>query len=139
MNLSEYQKRFGIKRIDFSKVHETDIEEEYGDDILICPYCHEKIEYESEDTDTIIRGTKWQCPNCEKWFYVDAEVTVNTTCVPIEDAVIDHRRYIEASYEHIDLCEERGMIFPDHRYGFVEWTTYEDWARPLFENMEKDA
>ena len=135
MNLEEYQKRFGIKRIDFNKVHRTDLEEQYADDEMICPYCEYKIQYEAEDTDAVIRGTAWECPECGKWFYVDAEVTVNTTCTPMEDAVIDHRRYIESSYDHIDQCEARGMDFPEKQYGFVEWETYYKWAKPLFRNM----
>lgn len=137
MNLAEYQKRFGIRRIDFSKVHRTNIEEQYGNGDLICPYCQERIEYESEETDTIIRGTAWQCPECGKWFYVDAEVTVNTTCYPMEDAVINNRRYIERSYEHIDECEKKGMIFPERQYGFIEWEMYYEWAKPLFENARQ--
>lgn len=138
MNLAEYQKRFGIKRIDFSKVHRTNLEEQYGEDDLICPYCQTRIEYEAEYTDDVIRGTAWRCPECNKWFYVDAEVTVNTTCYPMEDAAIDHRRYIEHSYEHIDECEKKGMDFPEKQYGFVEWKTYCRWAKPLFENAEQD-
>ena len=137
MNLAEYQGRFGIKRIDFEKVHRTDLDETYANDKLICPYCGCEIEYEAEDTDTVIRGTSWQCPDCDKWFYVDAEVTVNTTCTPMEDAVIDHRLYIERNYDHIDECEKRGMNFPEKQYGFIEWETYYNWARPLFENQQE--
>ena len=27
-------------------------------------------EYESESIDEIVRGTPWQCCECEKWFYL---------------------------------------------------------------------
>lgn len=136
MNLAEYQDLFGIKRIDFNKVHRTNLNEQYADDEIICPYCESKIWYEAEDTDEIIRGITWECPDCGKWFYVDAEVTVNTTSYPMEDAVIDNRRYIERSYEHIDECEAHNMEFPKKTYGFVEWETYQKWAKPLFKNQE---
>lgn len=138
MNLSEYQKLYGIKRIDFDKVHRTDIDEEYGDDKLICPYCKHEFEYESEDTGDILNGTSWQCPECEKWFYAEGEASITVTCTPMEDAVIDHKRHIERSYEHIDQCEEAGMKFPKQRYGFVEWEVYQEFAYPLFENEEME-
>ena len=135
MNLKEYQRLFGIKRIDFGKIHRTNLEEECASDEIICPYCKCKIQYEAEETDEIIRGTAWKCPECEKWFYVSAEVTVDTTSVPMEDAVIDHRKYIERSYSHIDECEAHGMNFPTKACGFVEYEVYQKWAKPLFENM----
>ena len=137
MNLAEYQRKYGIKRIDFADIEPSGLDEQYADDKLICPYCGSEIEYESEDTDIILRGTEWQCVECEKWFYVDADVTVNTTCTPMEDAVRYNRRYIEDAYRHIDECEKKGMEFPDRRYGFVEWETYQKWAKPLFENQER--
>lgn len=139
MNLTEYQKKFGIKRIDFDEVHRTDLEEQYAGDELICPYCECRIQYEAEDTDEIIRGTAWECPDCGKWFYVDAYITVNTTSYPIEDAVIDNRRHIENSYKYIDECEAHGMDFPEKAFGFVEWETYQQWAKPLFENQEGEG
>lgn len=139
MNLAEYQKKFGIKRIDFDKVHRTNLEEQYADDELICPYCESKIQYEAEDTGEVIRGTAWECPNCGKWFYVDAEVAINTTSYPMEDAVINNRRYIERSYEHIDECEAHGMDFPEKSIGFVEWEIYQQWAKPLFKNHEGEG
>ena len=65
MNLAEFQKLHGIKRIDFDKLHRTDIEEQDDTDRLICPYCGEVIEYEAEDIDDILGGTPMQCPECE--------------------------------------------------------------------------
>ena len=53
--------------------------------------------------------------------------------------MIDHRRYIERSYEHIDECEAHGMEFPEKTFGFVEWETYQKWAKPLFKNQEGRA
>lgn len=104
MNLSEFQKKHGIKRIDFSKVKPSEHETEYDTDKLVCPYCGEKIQYESEETDSILQGTPYQCPECEKWFYAEGEVRIDTTCTPIEDKVLDsHTMYcIEQSYEYMD-------------------------------------
>lgn len=132
--LVDYQKQFGIKRIDFSKIQPTGIEEQYENEQLRCPYCKGVIYYDSEEIDTILHGTSWWCPNCEKNFYVTAEVTVNTTCTPMPDAVIDWRRHIENTYSHIDELERRGFDFPDYQHGFVEWEIYWEFAKPLFEN-----
>ena len=138
MNLAEYQKKYGIKRIDFSKVERTELDEQYGTDRAICPYCELEFEYEAEDIDDILGGMVMQCPQCEKNFYIEGELTVDTTCKPMEDAVLDNRRYIEAEYDHGDKCEAKGMEWPEKQIGMVEWETYAKWARPLFENMEKD-
>lgn len=136
MNLAEYQQRFKIRRIDFNKVRRTEIDETYADDKMVCPYCGCEIEYEAEDTGEVIKGMTYQCPECDKWFRAEGEVTVNVTCAPMEDAVINNRYNIERSYEHINECEKRGMEFPDRQSGFVEWETYYEWAKPLFENQE---
>ena len=138
MNLAEFQKKFGIRRIDFDRVHRTDLDEEYGDDKLVCPYCGEEIEYESEDIDDVLHGTSWMRPACEKWFYAEGEATINVTCTPMEDAVIDNRRHIESTYRYIDECEKRGMNFPDNLYGNAEWEVYNKFAQPLFENMKQE-
>jgi hypothetical protein len=138
MKLSEFQKRFGIKRIDFSKVKPSRMEEQWESDKLKCPYCLEEIEYESEEIDAILKGEPYQCPECEKWFYAEGEVTIDTTCYPMEDAVIRHRRHIESTYDHMDKCEAGGVDWPDNRYGIVEWEVYNEYARPLFENEEKE-
>lgn len=140
MNLKEYQEKYGIKRINFDSIKvDKDLDEERGIDNLVCPYCGKEFEYESEDIDDILHGATYQCPNCEKWFYAKGEIIIDTTCTPIEQAVLDNRSYIEANYKLIDECEKKGMDFPDYRYGFVEWETYRDWERPLFENMEEGA
>ena len=139
MNLAEYQKRYGIQRIDFNKVHRSGLEETYANDKMICPYCQSEIEYEGEETEDVIKGTPYQCFNCGKWFYAEGEVTIDVTCTPMEDAVIDNRLHIERGYEHIDKCEEKGMDFPEKAYGFVEWENYYNWERPLRENEEKNG
>ena len=138
MNLKEYQERFGIKRINFDKVHRTDLDETDGTDNVICPYCGYEFEIEAEDIDSVLRGTVMTCGECDKNFYVEGEATINTTCTPMADAVINNRRHIESAYNHSDECDKNGMDFPESRYGFVEWETYRDWARPLFENGESE-
>lgn len=139
MRLQEVREKHGIKRIDFSKVHrhKEDLEE-YGTDILICPYCKERIEYWSEDIDDIIRGVEYSCPKCGKWFYAEAEISLNTTCTPMEDAVINRRGSIEGIYQHMDECDEKGFDFSKSIYETVEWNVYIHFARPLFENMGDD-
>ena len=137
LTLQEFQKLHGIKRINFDKVHPTDLEEQLGSDNLICPYCENKIEYDAEQIEDILHGTSYQCPYCEKWFYAEGEMEINTWCKPMEDAVIDNRRYIEQMYAHMDMCSEKGLLFPENRYGNVEWEKYYEYAMPLFENMEK--
>lgn len=39
MRLKEFQEKFHIRRIDFSKVEPSDHVEQHGCDQLICPYC----------------------------------------------------------------------------------------------------
>ena len=38
MNLKEFQKKYGIRRIDFEEVEPTDYEKQYAEDKLVCPY-----------------------------------------------------------------------------------------------------
>lgn len=140
LNLKQFQEKYGIKRIDFSKVHEVEEEETYGSDNLICPYCGAENEYEAEQTDEILQGTPWQCYECEKWFYAEGEISIDTTCTPIENKVLEHftRTEIERSYEHMDKCDENGCKW-DGKYGVLEWETYKNYAEPLFENMEGES
>lgn len=137
MNLSEFQKKYGIKRIDFSKVKPSGCETEYDTDKLVCPYCGEKINYESEEIDDILKGESYQCPQCEKWFYASGEISVDTTCTPMEDAVLEHQYHIEGTYQHMDECDKIGCEW-DNPHGVVEWETYKKFAEPLFKNMRID-
>ena len=95
--------------------------------------------YEGEETEEIIKGTSIQCCNCDKWFYAEGEVTIDTTCTPIEDKVLEPwvKRNIEQSYEHMDICDEKGCEW-DSPFGVVEYETYKQYAEPLFKNMEID-
>ena len=138
MNLSEFQKKYGIKRIDFGKVKPSEHETEYDTDRLICPYCGEVIEYGDEEIDDILRGESYQCPECEKRFYASGEVSIDTTCTPMEDAVLENQNHIEGMYHYMDECDKKGCQW-DGRYGVVEWETYKEFAEPLFENMRIDA
>jgi hypothetical protein len=139
MNLEQFHEKFGIKRIDFSKVKKSNIEKQYGEDELICPYCEATIDFESEDIARILEGEAHQCPHCDKWFYAEGEVRIDTTCIPMDQAVMEHRISIEQSYSHIDKCIECGLRFDDNRYGNVEWETYYNYAKPYFENLEMDG
>jgi hypothetical protein len=56
----------------------------------------------------------------------------------MEDKVLRDRHHIEANYNHSDMCEVNGMKFPNMKTGFVEYDTYAEYARPLFENAEKE-
>jgi len=139
-NLEEFMKECGIKRIDFDAIEPTGLEEEYGTDELICPYCGTHVQYEGEETDEIIRGTVYQCPECERHFNVEAEVSINTTCKPLEDYLLEPwvRRNIEGRYAHDDECDSKGMDWDaDKKYSYIEWQTYKEYAEPLFENMKK--
>lgn len=98
MNLKEFQKKYHIRRIDFEKVEPSGFEEEYASDKLICPYCKSSIDYDCEDANDILSGTPFLCPECEKWFYASGEVSIDTTCTPIEDKVIERRNHIESDY-----------------------------------------
>lgn len=138
LTLKQYQEINGIKRINFNEVEPSEFEEEYASDEMICPYCKKTVPYEAEETDNIIRGTAYQCPYCNEWFYVSAEITVETTCTPMETAVLDHKRHIEGMYDHMDKCAEHGLLFPPTKYGNVEWETYYEFARPLFENQKME-
>lgn len=137
MRLQEVIEKHGIKRIDFSKIkRDGEAEEEYGSDNLICPYCKKVFEYDSEEIQDILNGEPYQCPDCYKWFYVEAEMSLETTCTPMEDAVMRHRRHIEETYAHMDECDKRGLDFSKNVYQTVEWSVYREFAEPLFENME---
>lgn len=137
MNLSEFQKKYGIKRIDFSKIKPSAHETEYDTDKLVCPYCGEKIQYEGEEIDDILKGESYKCPECEKWFYVEGEISIDTYCEPLEDAVLKRKRYIEDIYNYMDKCDRNGCEW-EERYGNVEWETYKKYAEPLFENMKME-
>ncbi len=138
MTLKEFMEYFSIKRIDFDKVQPTQLSEEYGTDDLICPYCHESIQYEAEDIDDILGGTPYQCPECGKWFYAEGEMSISTTSTPIEDIVLNRKSYIQSAYNHMDECDKKGVRFSYRPYGNCEWTTYKNYAEPLFENQEME-
>ena len=95
MNLKQFREKFGIKRIDFSKIRKTDLEEQYESDRLRCPYCETVIELYTEDYDDVLKGTSIQCPECEKWFYATGEVSIETTCTPMEDGTSGPTRMSE--------------------------------------------
>lgn len=137
LTLKQFQDKYGIRRIDFSKVHEVDKEETYGSDKLICPYCGAENEYEAEETDEILNGTPWQCYECEKWFYAEGEVSIDTTCTSMENKVLERhiRRHIEGAYAHMDKCADADHTWDKPR-ATVEWEIYKQYAEPLFENME---
>ena len=137
MNLRELSEKYNIRRIDFEKVHEVEAEEEYSSDELICPYCGEDNQFDSEEIDDILGGTAWQCCKCGKWFFAEGELSVSTTCTAIENKVLEPftRREIEETYKHMDKCAEGGVEW-NSPFGVVEYTTYKIYAEPLFENME---
>ena len=82
-------------------------------------------------------GTPYQCPCCEKWFYAEGEILVDTTCTPMEDKVLDGftKKYIEDTYSYMDECNSKGCEW-DKPYGCVEYELYKQYAEPLFENMK---
>lgn len=135
MNLEDFQKKYGIRRIDFNKVKPTNLNPEYAEDALICPYCKNTVHYDSEDINDILDGTPYQCPHCEKRFYAEGELIVNTTCTPIEDKVLDvfTQKCIEDTYTYMDECDSKGCE-RDNPYGCVEYELYKQYAEPLFEN-----
>lgn len=137
LNLKKFQRKYGIRRIDFSKVHEVEEEETYGSDKLICPYCGAENEYEAEQTDEILQGTPWQCYECEKWFYAEGEMAIDTTCTPIENKVLERftRKHIESAYLHMDKCADSDRTW-DKPHATVEWEIYKNYAEPIFANME---
>lgn len=138
MNLKQWQEKFGVKRIDFAMVKPSGLDYQCGTDAMVCPYCNAEFEYESEETESILRGEAYQCPECNKWFYVDADVTIDTYCYPMEETILQHKRYIQDTYDYVDKCEALGTDWPDTRYGLVEWSVYDEYARPYFENQEED-
>ena len=135
MKLKEFQNKYHIRRIEFDNVKPVDEIEEYGTDQLICPYCGAVNEYEAESIDEIVRGTPWQCRECEKWFCAEGEFSMETTCTPIENKVLEPfaRGSIERAYKHMDECAECGCEW-ESPFGVVEFTTYKEFAEPLFEN-----
>lgn len=136
MNLKEFQKKYHIRRIDFAKIKPTNLTKEYAEDALICPYCKNSISYESDVTNDILDGTPFQCHSCGKWFYADGEITINTTCTPIEDKILEYKKYIERDYQYMDECDKKGCEW-DAPYGVVEYGIYKGYAEPLFENMKE--
>lgn len=134
MNLKEFQERFGIKRINFEDVEESKYDKEYASDNMICPYCKESVELPTEDYNDALHGTPIECPCCGKWFFVEAEISIETTTMPMETAVLEHKDSIERIYKHIDECEKAGIEFPQKRWDSIEWEAYWNFARPLFEN-----
>lgn len=135
MKLKEFQNKYHIRRIEFDNVKPVDEIEEYGTDQLICPYCGAVNEYEAESIDEIVKGTPWQCRECEKWFYAEGEFSMETTCTPIENKVLEPftRGSVERAYKHMDECAECGCEW-ESPFGVVEFTTYKEFAEPLFEN-----
>lgn len=138
MTLTEFRKLYGIKRIDFDKIEPTGLDTQYDSDRLVCPYCEAKIDYDSEEIDSILKGEPYRCPACEKWFYAEGEISVDTSCYPMADKVLEHKRYIVSIYDHLDKCEKVGVDFDTNRYGNVEWETYYKYAKSLLENGEME-
>lgn len=139
MKLKELQEKYHIRRIDFNQIKPADYVVKYASDILICPYCNAENEYEAEEIDEILRGTPVRCCECDKWFYAEGMVTVDTECTPIEAKVLEGwvRRNIEEGYKHMDICAEGGCEWGSP-FGVVEYELYKHYAEPLFENMEID-
>ena len=140
-NLAKFQKKYGIKRIDFEDIEPTGLDEEYAEDRFVCPYCHTEMEYESEDTEEVLKGMTVECIECGKNFRVEGEVTINTTCTPLEDYVLQGwcRRHIESMYQHDDECNEKGLQWDlNNRYGVIEWEVWKEYAEPLIHNKEMD-
>lgn len=137
MNLKQFQEKYHIRRIDFDKVKPSGKATQYGTDELICPYCDQHDFCELEDWEDYLNGTPYQCNNCGKYFYVNAELSINTTCVPVEEIVLAPltRKEIENRYEHMDICDKKGCEW-DKPQGVVEYETYKQYAEPLFENMK---
>lgn len=139
MNLNEYQKAHGIKRIDFSKVKRSGKNPTYAENILVCPYCDGNIEYDSYDEEEILSGTTYECPHCGKQFYAEGEVTtISTTCKPIEDVIMDRQKHIEANYRDMDDCDAKGMDFYENQRASRELHMYNEYGRPFFENAAID-
>ena len=135
MNLQEYQKLHGIKRIDFSKVKPSEHEEEYDTDRIVCPYCGYTKKIVIDEIHSILLGKPCKCSECEKWFYIHGKAILETTCTPMEDYVLRYRKQIEKSYKDVDYCARRMTNFPEYKHD-IEWENYDKYARPLFENME---
>lgn len=140
MNLKEMQKKFHIKRINFDKIKPSGCKKSYGTNQLVCPYCSAINEYEYEDESSLLEGTNWQCCSCGKWFYADGEISMETTCTPIEDKILEPNTQIciKLGYQHMDECEKAGTHW-DSPFGTVEYLTYKQYAEPLFENAKKEA
>ena len=142
VSLNEYQVAHGIKRIDFDLVKPTGLEERYAENKLICPYCGSDIYFESEDTQELLNGTNYECPECGKYFRVESDVTIESYCTPMEDWVLEYcvRSVIENAYRHNDECNAKGLQLDLRRtYGVFEWEIYKDYAEPIFHNMELSA
>lgn len=140
MKLKEFQEKHGIKRIDFEKVMPAEYDEQHSSDNLICPYCGSENELEGEYLEKVLNGTPFQCGNCDKWFYAEGEMTIESTCTPMENKVLEPyiKRNIMRSYKYMDECDRLGCEW-DRPYGVVEYETYREYARPLFENEKIDS
>ena len=140
MKLKEFQEKHGIKRIDFEKVMPVEYDEQHSSDNLICPYCGSENELEGEYLEKVLNGTPFQCGNCDKWFYAEGEMTIESTCTPMENKVLEPyiKRNIMRSYKYMDECDRLGCEW-DRPYGVVEYETYREYARPLFENEKIDS
>ncbi len=136
MNLKQWQEKHGVKRINFDEVHPTELFEQFGDDQLVCPYCMSVIDYDSDEIDDILRGEAYQCPQCNKWFYVSGETCITTYCAPIEDTILQKREIIERTYSNSDMLDSKGKFVG--RYS-DEWLIWMEYARPFFENQKEEA
>lgn len=90
-------------------------------------------------TDIGANGMTVECIECGKNFRVEAEITVNTTCTPLEDFVLKGwvHRNIEGMYRHNDECNEKGLQWDlNRRYEVVEWEVWKEYAEPLIHNKE---
>ena len=137
MTLKEMQEKYNIKRINFDEVKKSGYYEESGCDEIVCPYCGHEFEFEAEDIDDILSGTTYECPECGMNIFVEGETSIYTHCKPMEDAVLENKRYIESDYKHMDECADKGCTW-ESPIGVVEWEIFKKYARPLFENLEKD-
>lgn len=140
LTLKEFQERFGIKRIDVDKIKPTGLCTKIDSDKLICPYCGTKNELDTEHYDDVLGGTTWQCHECEKYFYASGDVSIDTYCQPLEDAICGTLigSAIKSNYDYCDKCEAGGVRWPEYNpYGIVEWEVYKKYVEPLLENMKK--
>lgn len=135
MKLRDYQKKYGISRIDFSKVKPVDKEKTYSTNEMICPYCGGTSDLADIDIDSITQGMPVYCGWCEKNFYVEAELSLNTICSPIENEILERKDSIMANYRHLDVCDAHNVDFDEKiKRGNIEWDIYHEFTKPLLEN-----